>query len=286
MTPDPNSQQVIQPSRYNLPAPAAGTVRDLLRLESVKERFREVLADKAPQFIASLASLVYASRQLKACEPYTVIAAALKAAALDLPIEPSLGFAAIVPYGEMAQFQMQWKGYVQLALRTNQYANINVTETYTGMITGIDPFTGVVKKGKRTGDEVTGYYAYLKLINGFEKEVYMSVDEVLAHGKKYSKTFEKAGSTWKTNPNAMGRKTVIKQLLTRWGILSVEMQNAFQAEIPPQDTLIASDNGGAPVEADEAEDSSDEYKPDPAAIDRELKERHAKDLAALYGKTG
>ncbi len=218
-----------------LPTPAAGSVRALLQLESVKARFAEVLKDKAPQFIASLASLVYASKALKECEPYSVIAAALKAAALDLPIEPALGFAAIVPYKGVAQFQMQWKGYVQLAHRTGQYAGLNVTETYTGMVKGVNTFTGEVKKGERTGDELTGYYAWFKLLNGFEKEIWMPAKDVLEHGARYSKTFNSNNSAWKTDPDSMGRKTVIKRLLTRWGILSVEMQSAVKAEVIPDD---------------------------------------------------
>lgn len=237
-----------------LPAPATGTVRDLLQTENVKARFAEVLRDKAPQFIASLAGLVYASDQLKKCEPYSVIASALKAAALDLPIEPALGFAAIVPYGNQAQFQMQWKGYVQLALRTNQYKHINVTEVYEGMVESVDDFTGEVKRGKRTGDKIIGYYAYFRLLNGFEKEIYMSVEDVTAHGKKYSKTFNFDKSSWKTQPDAMGRKTTIKRLLTRYGILSVDIQNAIQAEaIPDELPAIAAPTNGNGHQPDNAE---------------------------------
>lgn len=225
-----------------LPAPTAGSVRDLLRTEAVKQRFEEVLKENSAQFIASLASLVYASKQLKACDPMSVIISAIKAAALDLPIERELGFAAIVPYGNEATFQMQWKGYVQLALRTQQYASLNVTEVYEGMVTGVDPFTGKVKRGQRKvledgteSEKVIGYYAYFELLNGFEKEVYMSVEKVMAHGKRYSKTFNYAGSTWKTDPDAMGRKTVLKQLLTRYGPMSVQMMNAVKAEALPEE---------------------------------------------------
>lgn len=220
-------------SDQRLPAPAAGSVRAFLQAASVRQRFEEVLKDRAPQFIASLSTIVYASKALRECDQNSIIASALKAAALDLPIEPSLGYAAIVPYNGSATFQMQWKGYVQLALRTMQYVNINVTEVYEGMVVGVDPWTNQIKKGERTGDKVIGYYAFFKLSNGFEKEDYMTVEQVLAHGAKYSKTYTNPKSTWKTDPDSMGRKTVLKRLLTRYGIMSVEMRSAVEAEVLP-----------------------------------------------------
>lgn len=271
-----NSPAPTQTPAINLPTPVAGTVRALLSSESVKRQFHEVMAERAPQFIASLATVVYGSTQLKTCEPQSVIAAALKAASLDLPIEPSLGFAAIVPYGSQASFQMQWKGYIQLALRTNQYANIHVTEVYEGMVKGVDPFTGKVIKGEKTGDKVTGYYGYFKLINGFEKEIYMSVEEVQAHGQRYSKTYHKAGSTWKTDLDAMGRKTVLKRLITRYGILSVDMQKAIQAEVPPEESEPVGTNGNGQPDVDYTDPAQAA-----AEIEREQAQR-ARDKAALY----
>ena len=262
-----------------LPTPPAGTVRALLQTEEIKRRFEQVLKERAPQFIASLAGLVYASEQLKKCDPHSVIVSALKAAALDLPIEPALGFAAIVPYGDKAQFQMQWKGYVQLALRTNQYANINVTEVYTGMVKGVDPFTGRVNKGEKTGDEIVGYYAYLQLVNGFEKEIYMTAAEVTAHGQKYSKTFDKNGSSWKTNPEAMGRKTVLKRLLTRYGILSAAMQKAVSSE------ALAEINGDAPAQITDGESVMLGVVTDPDMSQDEADAYIlAKDKQALFGE--
>jgi len=247
----------------NLPAPAAGSVRDLLRMEDVKERFREVLRDRAPQFIASLSSVVYQNKALRQCQPWSVIAAALKAAALTLPIDQNIGHAAIVPYKDTATFQVQWKGYIQLALRTNQYANIHVTEVYDGMVKGVDPFTGEIIKGKRTGDKVIGYYAYFRLLNGFEKSLYMTVEEVLEHGKKYSKTFHKSESTWQKDPDSMGRKTVLKRLITRYGILSVEMQKAIRAEAMP-------DEGETDAGADQPGENAPDWT-DPAVVEASMK---------------
>jgi len=267
-----------------LPAPAAGTVRALLQSEAIKSRFQEVLKDRAPQFIASLASLVYSSTALKTCEPNSVIVSALKAAALDLPIEPALGFAAIVPYSNVAQFQIQWKGYVQLALRTNQYSTINVREIYEGMVRGVDPFTGEIKRGEKTGEKVIGYFAYFRLLNGFEKSEYMTVEEVHAHGVKYSKSYGKGGSKWQTDPDAMGRKTVVKKLLTRWGILSIQMQEAVKAESVPDETP---EEKQAPVsDVAVSQDTSMPPYSDNAAADADIvasEAEHARKRDAVYG---
>ncbi len=266
--------------RDNLPAPASGTIRDLLKTEKVKSAFADVLREKAPQFIATLSNMAYSNKQLRACDPYTIISAALKAVVLDLPIEPSLGFVAIVPYKEAAQFQMQWKGYVQLAHRTGQYARLHVTEIYEGMISGRDLFTGEIKRGEKTGDSVTGFYAYFKMVNGFEKEDYMTLEEVRAHAQKYSKTWNNPNSSWSTNFNAMGRKTVLKRLLTRWGVLSVEMQRAVQAEVPPPDPIESEPGAG------NGDNGKDEYRPNDADIDAalELKKKREAGSKSLFGE--
>ena len=215
--------------------PRPNSLKSILEGENVKRRFAEVLKERAPQFITSLTTLVYGSEGLTHCEPMSIVGAALTAASLDLPIDRNLGYSAIVPYGKVAQFQMQWKGYVQLAHRTGEYVDINATEVYEGMIVDIDPFTGRIKKGKKGGNTITGYYAYFELKNGFIKEVYMTVDEIHAHGKKYSKTYGKPGSTWTKDFHSMALKTVVKRLLTRWGILSIEMQRAVKEEAIVED---------------------------------------------------
>jgi recombination protein RecT len=211
--------------------PRPNSLKSILEGENVKKRFAEVLKDRAPQFITSLTTLVHASKQLSECDPMSVIGAALVAASLDLPIDRNLGFSAIVPYGKQAQFQMQWKGYIQLAHRTGEYEALHVTEVYEGMVLEADPWTGEIKKGTKGGNTITGYYAYFRLRNGFGKEVYMTTEEIHAHAKRYSKTYGQPGSTWTKDFDAMARKTVIKRLLTRWGILSIEMQRAIKEEI-------------------------------------------------------
>ena len=155
---------------------------------------------------------------------------------MDLPIDPNLGFAYIVPYNNKgkneAQFQMGYKGFVQLAIRTGQYKRINVTELYEGHFESYDPITDELKYNldNRLSDEITHYVAYFQTINGFEKYNVMSKEEIETHAKKFSKTYSYKGSSWQTNFNTMAKKTVLKLLLSKFGILSIEMQTAQKAD--------------------------------------------------------
>lgn len=267
---------------------APGTVASLLESTQYKQRFEEVLGRRAPQFIASLTTLVYASEALRKCSPQTVIAAAIQAAALDLPIDPNLGFAYIIPYKGEARFQAGWKTYVQLAHRTGQYRNIHVAEVLTGMVKSIHPFTGLPTFGEPTDDKVVGYMAYFQLTNGFEKYLYMTCDQLQAHGKQYSKTYSRDDSKWKTDFPAMARKTVIKQLLSKWGPLSIEMRTVLAADAMPDEStgeVEMTPEQRAKVKAalwaeepaDEAgqqppTSSQPEQQPDNNALDREVAE--------------
>src|SRR3990167_9430947 len=144
-----------------LPTPAPGSVRAMLQATEVQKRFEQVMGDKtkAAQFIASLSTLVYANDRLKQCEPNTIIASAIQAAALDLPIDPNLGHAHIVPYGKQARFQIGWKGYVQLALRSGQYISLNVDHVYEGEIEIGNRFTGEYRFGPPKSDTIVGVVA-------------------------------------------------------------------------------------------------------------------------------
>lgn len=237
----------LQPRR--LPTPAPGSLRALLEQVDVQKRFEQVLGSRANQFIANLASVVHRSPALAECVPSTVIAAGLIAASLDLPLDPNLGYACMVPFNngrtgkKEAQFQMQWKGYIQLAHRTRQYTNIHLTEVYEGEVRSVNRLTGELAQGARTGDTIIGYLAYFKLTNGFEKFLYMTLEELEAHGKRYSKGFSDPKSMWKKDPEVMYRKTPIKLLLKTYGVLSVDMQRAIAAETPPDDEPAANGNG-------------------------------------------
>jgi recombination protein RecT len=118
------------------------------------------------------------------------------------------------------------KGFVQLAMRSGQYKTINCREVYEGEIVSENKFTGDYEFGQATSDKVVGYMAYFKLLNGFEKYLYMSREELEKHGKKYSQTYKRGSGLWSTDFESMARKTCLKQLLSKYGILSIEMQRA------------------------------------------------------------
>jgi recombination protein RecT len=205
----------------------------ILQREDVQERFSALLDKRAPAFTASLLSLVSQNDKLLACNPTTILTSAAKAAALNLPVEPALGFAHIVPFKSDATFIIGYKGLLQLALRTNQYAAINADAIYQGEDVTVNRLTGEIAiNGHRTGDEVIGYFAYFKMKNGYEKYVYMTVEQVHAHGAKYSKSYTYNTSAWQTNFDAMAKKTVLRQLLSRWGLLSIEMMDDEAVNLP------------------------------------------------------
>ncbi|MFA5323147.1 MAG: recombinase RecT [Smithella sp.] len=217
----------------NLPAQRKqDAISALLSQDAIKARFDTVLGKKAPGFMSSIISAVNGNKKLKEANPMTVISSAAVAASLDLPINPSLGFAHIVPYGGEAQFQMGWRGFVQLGMRTGQYKTINVASVHEGELISHNPFTGEMEfdASKRTSDQIIGYVAYFRLLNGFEKYLYMTVEETKAHGKRYSKFFSGANAKWQTDFDAMSMKTVLKMLLSKYGILSIDMQTAIQAD--------------------------------------------------------
>jgi len=210
----------------------ARTIEDWVESENIKQKFQEVLDKGAGAFVTSILSLVKSTPQLAAADPKTVISAAMTAATLKLPINPNLGFAYIIPYGKEAQFQMGYKGYIQLAMRTGQYKTINASVVYEGQIEDVDFVTGEIIRGKKKSDKVVGYVAYFELINGFSKMVYMSHEDMMHHALTYSQAYKgdkkygKTNSVWSTNFEAMGLKTVLKQLISKYGIMSIDMQGA------------------------------------------------------------
>lgn len=212
------------------------TLKSMINDERTKNKFKEMLGNKAAGFLTSLMNTTNGNAQLQQADPNSILKAGAIAATLDLPIDPNLGFAYIVPYNNKgkneAQFQMGYKGFVQLAIRTGQYKRINVTELYEGQFESYDPITDELKYNldNRLSDEITHYVAYFQTINGFEKYNVMSKEEIENHAKKFSKTYSYKGSSWQTNFNIMAKKTVLKLLLSKFGILSIEMQTAQKAD--------------------------------------------------------
>ena len=210
------------------------TLEAILGKQDVRKRFDDILGKKAAGFVSSIISAVATNPGLRQADPMTVVSAAAVAASLDLPINPSLGFAHIVPYKGRAQFQMGWRGYVQLAQRSGLYETINAAVVYEGELKRYDKFTGEMEfnQGARSSDKVIGYMAFFKLLTGFKKYFYMSVEEVTAHGKRYSRSYDSKESRWQQDFDLMALKTVVKLLLNRWAPLSIDiqMQTAIHAD--------------------------------------------------------
>lgn len=201
-----------------------------------------VLAERKGEFINNLTAVVANDAKLQACEPVTLMYAALKATALRLPLDPNLGQAYIIPYKNNrerkteAQFQIGWKGFIQLAIRSGQFQAINTTEIREGELQGYNLMTGEVNVqavADRENKPIIGYLAYFKLTNGFAKSLYMTAEEIEQHATRYSQSYRgkfKDSSLWSTDKDAMAKKTVLKLLLNRYAPLSVDMQNAVQAD--------------------------------------------------------
>lgn len=247
----------MQPTEQK-PVPVVNQVKAMLSQDNIKEKFTEVLGHKAPQFMASITNAVSGSSQLKKCPANSIIGAAFVAATYDLPIDSNLGFAAIVPYNESvydqqirewvkvpkAQFQMMYKGFIQLAIRSGYYEKMNYAVVYEDELVSYNPITGEVEftrdfnscTQRMNGEyeKVVGYYAWFRLKTGFSQELFMTKSAVDNHAKKYSQAYRydlnnnKKSSKWTTDFEAMALKTVIKLLLSKWGILSVDMQRAIQ----------------------------------------------------------
>lgn len=207
-------------------------IKAILSADSVKQQFENALKENAGAFVASIIDLYASDTYLQNCDPNQVVMEALKAATLKLPINKQLGFAYIVPYKkggvQIPQFQIGYKGYIQLAMRTGQYQTLNAGVVYEGVEVKRDLLTGEVKlSGEAKGNKPQGYFCHMELINGFKKTVYMTLAEVTAHAKRYSKSFSSESSAWSTNFDDMAIKTCIRKLLSHYGVLSTEMLTAL-----------------------------------------------------------
>lgn len=208
----------------------AKTLKGMLEMPAYKNKFNEMLGKKAAGFMSSIIAVTNNNKYLAKANPATVIGAAAQAAMLDLPINQSLGFAYIVPYGSEAQFQLGYKGYIQLAQRSGQYVDIGAKTVYEGELEYENRLLDKFKFGERTGDKVIGYLAYFRLTNGFEKMLFMELDEMIAHANKYSKNYKGGTDKWGlTDFNTMAEKTVLKRLLSKYGPLSIENIQMSQA---------------------------------------------------------
>lgn len=258
----------------------------IVRSDEAQSRIRDMLGENTQSFVTTLMSVVNQNVMLKACEPWSVITAAITSASLDLPIEPSLGYADILPYWDnstrpatqKAQFQMRAKGFKQLAIRSGHYKFIHVSDVREGeykgqnRLTGEHEFKWFKKEETRKGKKIIGYVSYFELLTGFSSTLYMTVDELEAHAKKYSKQYQKGSGQWAdkhptrtdTGFDRMSRKTVMKLNISRNGITSVQMQKALRADqavANPDDTFDYIDNSKdapAPDDADQTNPNADD----------------------------
>ena len=211
-------------------------ISEYMNSGKVADKFKQMMGKRSTQFITSVLHICANNAMLKNATPDSVYQAAAVAATLDLPLNSNLGFAYIIPYNEkrqdeqgrdytvvVAQFQMAYKGFIQLAQRSGQFKHIGASAIYEGQIVEENPLTGhKFDFTKKTSDKVIGYAASFVLLNGFETTFYMSVEKIQAHGKKYSKTYENKSGRWKLDFDGMATKTVLKLLLSKYAPLSVE----------------------------------------------------------------
>ena len=214
----------------NLQTTGLAQLKGVLNNETMKRNFENILKENAGAFMASIIELYQSDSYLQQCDPNKVVLEALKAATLKLPINKGLGFGFIVPYKGNPQFQIGYKGIIQLAQRSGQYKYINAGEVYEGEVVNYNRITGMLEiTGEASSDKIIGYFAYFQLKNGFEKAVYWSTEKVIAHAKKFSQAYKagKKDSPWFTNFDAMALKTVLKSIITKYGPMSVEFADAM-----------------------------------------------------------
>ncbi len=213
-----------------------------LTSDAVRKRINDVVGGKDGQrFISSIVSAVNANETLKKCTPQSIFSAALLGESLKLSPSPQLGQYYLVPFnskeGKNAQFQLGYKGYIQLAIRSGQYKKLNVLAIKEGELVRFDPLTEEIEVNLIEDEEVreetktTGYYAMFEYTNGFRKAIYWSRSKMEAHAKKYSKSYSQSSSVWQTNFDAMAYKTMLRQLISKWGIMSIDMVSALDADM-------------------------------------------------------
>lgn len=250
------------------------TVKGLLCKPDFKKRFEDILGKKANGFISSVINISN-SKNLMGVDSNSIVASAVVAATLYGTIDPNLGFAYIVPYndkkqGKIAQFQMGYKGFIQLAQRSGQYKTINATEVFENEIKSINRLTGEIEfeENPEPSTKVVGYVGYFRLLNGFEKALYMSREQLETHGKKYSQSYKSTNdwvsknSLWNTDFDSMATKTVLKLLLSKYGPLSIEMQTAIKTDQAVINNKVA--------EGEEIADNNIEYPDNPINNDSNI----------------
>jgi len=207
------NETAIQPYEY---------IKAVMKREDVISEFAKVLGGDRGAFgyISSVLTAVSDNDKLLECSPKSILKSAMRAATMGLSVDPSTGHAYLVPYKGICTFQPGYKGIYQIAIRTNKYRYINAGKLYEGQEMIEDQLTGAHHiEGRRESDEVIGYFCSFELLNRVSHVLYMTVEEIQAHAKRYAPSYEYKTSLWKKDFPAMAKKTVMRLNLTRWGYL-------------------------------------------------------------------
>ena len=253
------------------------SVANFLGNPNTRKYLEGILHERTGQFITSLVSMSNLNAGLAEADPKTLLSCGLKAASMNLPLDNNLGFAYAIPYKNKgvseAQFQLGYKGFVQLAQRSGQYRSINVIDVRKGELIKWDPFTEnlelmlIEDANKRDAQPVIGYAGVFELLNGFRKASYWSRDRVEKHKVRFSKTHN--FGPWKSDFDAMAKKTVLKDLLSKWGPLSTELQEAIKF-----DQSVIREEAGETVPDYVDTELSDAEAPKLSDIEREFEQKH------------
>lgn len=218
-----------------------------IQSDTYKNLINQTLGDKdrASRFIASISSAVATNPSLQECDAGTILSGALLGESLNLSPSPQLGQYYLVPYYDskrgckVAQFQLGYKGYIQLAIRSGQYKKLNVLAIKKGELIKYDPLNEEIEvnliddEEERENAETIGYYAMFEYTNGFRKSLYWSKSKMEKHALKYSKGYSahKGYTFWETDFDGMAFKTMLRQLISKWGIMSIDMQQAVEKDM-------------------------------------------------------
>ncbi len=233
-----------------------------LTADAVKNQINSVVGGKdGTKFISAVVSAVNNNPALQECTNQSILSAALLGQSLNLSPSPQLGQYYMVPFndknkGKVAQFQLGYKGYIQLAIRSGQYKKLNVLAIKEGELIRFDPLNEEIEvkliedEEAREQAETVGYYAMFEYTNGFKKAMYWSKKKMEAHALKYSKGYaaKKGFTFWEKDFDGMAFKTMLRQLISKWGIMSIEMQMAMDGDM----TVINEDGTKTYVENDDS----------------------------------
>lgn len=233
--------QIVQQSAA---APMKKSISAYLGSEMVKKQIENVVGNKGSQrFVTAVVSAVSNNPALAECSNSSIVSGALLGEALNLSPSPQLGHYYLVPFndkvkGRTAQFQLGYKGYLQLAIRSGAYKKLNVLPVKEGELIRFDPLEEDIEvrliedELEREAAPTIGYYAMFEYTNGFRKAIYWSRQKMESHARKYSKGYAagKGYTFWEKDFDSMACKTMLRQLISKWGIMSIDMVSAMNAD--------------------------------------------------------